>query len=667
MAKKPHRRSRQSFKRQLQVHIGPGVPGGLDQLRYRVKTRAESSPWQQRLAIFARDPKNRIPYHDYQYLKTILTIVNSNSPGRLNRMSYQDFTNLISKYYWERIQKIRGPSRPSNPGVYQLKGKTLAHKLEPSTQFRREYHGHVSPELQMRARVKMSTALAQDHDPSVHIDTQSYYLMVKLRKESGELLPKEGNETVYDVTIPDTFDIRNKATGFKPSDTHILHFDQQKDTRKYWRGELSVLKQVKGEKFSDLVVKLQKEAWAKAKLIHTLRDKLLATAHQMSKLASQARSSRTLSPDSVKAAQEANRKEAKAQKWVENLLTLKNMKDVIPVDINMLKESWVWYLWLIASENAYGVHVAERKTMRTVDPSFDLSDPQGKKRKQGPITNAPIRPARTQSASYDGYMLRGLGITNVGEFQRKLLQFYRDPVVATGKVWVPVTTSIVSHGIDPSDMQKYLMLSKKQHRQAIRARNIAGLEGGLFKIRKTVNFNIYPFNLSSSPYPFALVPAKDYLQWFDSPVHPGKRLIHGRDELVQGPKTSRSPSEIKRDVMNKTDDWDPKVMGMQAIHADNERQQEIAAKEILLAINTLEKKNTEFERKRLERKRQYLAFKSRDTGIPLDITAPGGPGDQIFQSRFNVEKARRLKKLRNLRKEDISSGIIERVMSIGGQ
>lgn len=512
------KRMRQAWRRHLK-----------QSLKHPAYVPEPPSPWEVKLRKICRD--NRIPRKDFNILKQLLNKLDTSGKLNLDSVSYAKLEEVVLHYYKSELEYKQYPHRDVRASsVYSLQGKPQKWLIGPDTELRRQalavYRHPASSSDEQKARdlvqnaaaARVYAALSQEEDPHIKVGDNEYYYLFVRPSRNKERTPKSTKGTnTYEVTIPVDLDLRNK-TSFPRHREDLVNFEKVKDTRPYWKGAKNTLMHVEGMPFKEAVKHTQEYAWNNgaekiAKALESWRKITKAISYLEDKLNKTDREK-----EQLKYLKE------KGMPALANLFTFRTE--------NMGK-AWTWYLWLVASENAYGIHVSERKGTRPRVPA-SVDEPEGKSIKGSKISDSPIRPITEKPEhKYAGELFRGVGYD-----QHNLYNLVEKPEIlkrgGVEKIWFPVVGSVKKFGIDVNNITRYMHESRRQKRMQRVAHNIAGHVGNRLVVKRDQPFPIYPFSVKGVPYLFAVVPAKHYLLHFDSPIHPGKRLVHGKQELQPG-------------------------------------------------------------------------------------------------------------------------------------
>jgi hypothetical protein len=559
-------------------------------------------------------------------------------PGRLNTLPFDQFAQVIYQFYRDN-RKDFAPRGGLISGITRETG-VQRQRADSAMDFRRDYNYSIDPDLGDReatgvdllawpasmrnrgaradrhvaARMKMADTLADEHDPSVKIGNKLWYVFAKPAplKRSQTSKSKSGKRK-YEVVIPPDFDIERK--GFLDiKGLNFMKMDVARDLRGFWKGEsaLRVIHTSWSPDFEEFVAKMQDRAWnhEKGKLAYAMQKQMAKYAlvyAQMQALSNQAgRSGDTKKLDDIKTKMDDYKD--KLSQYLAFELPGMNKAE--------MANAWTWYLWLIAAENAYGVHLPERRTMRPTLAGSAQNPPR--KVKVGKVDQTPIRIVREPgNKRYSPEIFSGLGYSQgSGEVRltQGLKRFFSDPERGKRRVWMPITVSLREIGIDIAKLKRgdYLALSQAQKNIQVPARQVAGRINGELVVKKSAQFPMYAFSVGSSPYLLGLARADKYLQWFDSPVHPGKRLIHGREKLVSGPKSFKTPEELARHARPRDEITPGEQENLQKQMADSlqarrqlERRQKTAARDLARRIKEQQQRAARERLLQQRRKQRY--------------------------------------------------------------
>lgn len=206
-------------------------------------------------------------------------------------------------------------------------------------------------------------------------------------------------------------------------------------------------------------------------------------------------------------------------------------RDAHAATLAHLGTSYTWYLWLLASEQAYGVRLPERQAL----PENHLR-PHESSAVVGRKLEWPIQPVgREPVARWDTTALEKTGILggNIVKFHKDLenspYKLTNQGDKAITHLWIPLVGDLWKKwklDTHPAAISDYLA-SAKRHPETIG--HIAGEMGGKLHPRQPgLSIQQYTFEAGTPQRSFSLVPAIGYLQYFDSPAHGGDRLVHGQ-------------------------------------------------------------------------------------------------------------------------------------------
>lgn len=217
----------------------------------------------------------------------------------------------------------------------------------------------------------------------------------------------------------------------------------------------------------------------------------------------------------------------------------------------MMRKSYTYYLWLLASEDEYGVLLPERQHLY---PSYS-PDKNALKGKE-PMWAVRKQTVKGGQWTWDKSVLRGLGYSPMrfDSFQADLRETnYRKAIKsedAKADLWVPFVGSPskpIGIKLHPANVSDYIEKASKTGRVKPKAFNVAGNVGQKLDVVDIVT-PFYTFNKAGLE--FGLISAMEYLKHFDSPHHTGSRLVHGQGftepRTVYDPKNPKTIKDTPR-------------------------------------------------------------------------------------------------------------------------
>lgn len=425
-------------------------------------------------------------------------------------------------------------------------GLSLAHET-PHRLTAAEMEGHYHPDVQKMYRAVRKDKAGHMRDGAVVWDSEDrpYYVFVRLYKGTpGDVPARDDGTRDYEVVLPITMDFRS-GRAISEDDWKKYHKGRGlKDTdfRRVMRKAhtMSVLQKVNAHVFEDIILPLQMKAWKRASVFWHWWGLYQDSLKDIEDLEHKAIRG-MLSPE--------EQKQLKAGHLVHDI-----RKDILlgkmpqaghPDETEMRKwhiskqlmgESYTWYLWLLVSEQEYGIRVTERKAMYP-QYSSDPTELKGEK----PFWAIRLKKQEGGERKWDKTLVKGLGYsgaTGWGDFISDLASSSYRGAGSEGerqRIWVPVVSSaklkrwgMKFHHVNITD---YLNLARSMGGVQKSTGPLAGKIGGKLDVHKLENIPQYVFIPPGGARKLALVPALGYLQKFDSPTHGGERLIHGRHDF----------------------------------------------------------------------------------------------------------------------------------------
>lgn len=197
--------------------------------------------------------------------------------------------------------------------------------------------------------------------------------------------------------------------------------------------------------------------------------------------------------------------------------------------------SYTWYLWLLISEDEYGIRIPERQQMYPAYPK----EPRATK---GLEPHWSIRPVQREGGTprWNDALLAGLGfgMNDWPRFEAELRDSHYKFTKSDAEIqrlWVPLVGAIRERfglRLHPANINEYLDMAKQANKVFHATGPVLGREGGKLTVRNRLPMPQYRFRAGDVDREFSLIPALGYLQYFDSPTHGGARLVHGQRELV---------------------------------------------------------------------------------------------------------------------------------------
>lgn len=398
-------------------------------------------------------------------------------------------------------------------------------------------------------------------------------------------------------------------------------------------------------KLGDVVLEAQKMAWKKAEPYYALRVSYKETVKKLDKLTKKyLRQNYTASYSeedapvieylgSWKRVLE-NAAKGRQISYADKLLTKENAKQLKEITKNA-HESLTWLLWLHACEDQFGVLLPERQRLpENADKPRVTAGTQPK-----PEHSVIQLVGREEEPTWNLQVLRGVGF-RANEMQRfetalqkAKYKFGNQGNKAITHIWVPlVDLDKYERGLGmnflPKNVSDYLRSSKK----ITRTEYILGREGDDIDVK--VGMPIPQYKFTHNGIAFSLIPAAEYLRFFDSPKHGGDRLVHGVG-VVPGKLPTRTHYE--REFLNRHPNFTPRK-GVY-IHDPGVRQADVLKMERNLQVSRFKS-----ERQRVmgqaERNKQIAARKGLHY-IPSGTRTFTGFAGYGTKPRFTGTMARR--------------------------
>jgi hypothetical protein len=212
--------------------------------------------------------------------------------------------------------------------------------------------------------------------------------------------------------------------------------------------------------------------------------------------------------------------------------------------LSRLGDSYTWYLWLLAAENQYGVRLPERQKLPENAKYPHVINPV-----QPQPQHWTIQPTgREEIPRWEADVLRGIGFSPADfrsfevALQKSGYKLGYQGNKAITHLWVPLTGELINqYGLDvsPPDISDYVKDANKQHSTDY----VVGRTGNKVDVQHDLPIPQYKFNGGNPRREFSLIPAIDYLRYFDSPKHGGARLVHGQRFFEEPPKRSRTKAD----------------------------------------------------------------------------------------------------------------------------
>jgi uncharacterized protein YnzC (UPF0291/DUF896 family) len=216
-----------------------------------------------------------------------------------------------------------------------------------------------------------------------------------------------------------------------------------------------------------------------------------------------------------------------------------------------LGKNYTWYLYLLALEDEHGVLLTSR---RSEHPTF----PKGRSEVKAHTKYWTVQYAGSETMpKWDQKLLRDAGYLtgNYARFHKDLqLSTYRltdQSNRAVTQLWMPIVRTLEKFGLHghPENIDDYI-----EGARILQAADqyVFGWEGGEISVLpqkgkggRKLRGVLYTWSGGNPRRKFALIPAMEYLKWFDSPKHSGSRFIHGQKALT-APRREFDPLDPHR-------------------------------------------------------------------------------------------------------------------------
>jgi len=472
--------------------------------------------------------------------------------------TYYELARTFAKKY--ELQRHADQSRLGEPGTSGAHRDPGVQGWHPDAAFQSEFNlahekphrltapelaGHYHPDVQ-----RMYNAVRKDkpghlRDAAVVWDSEDrpYYFFARLHKTgSGEVPASADGTRTYEVVIPATMDFRT-GRAITEGDWKKYHKGQglqDTDFRRVMRNahSMSVLQKVKAPDFDSIIAPLQHKAWKRASVFWHWWQLYQQSLQDIDELENRGVNT-LLTPE--------ERGKLRARHLVHDIrrdILLGKMPQAHHPDEQEMKkwhiskqlmgESYTWYLWLLISEQEYGIRLPER---RALYPGYPTTPTELK----GEAPFWSIRPEQREGGErkWNKDLLKGLGysVRKWDDFIRQLTHSNYRMATSEGelqRLWVPVVSNslLKRWGVKfhPVNITDYLDIARTSGGVKKRTGPLLGKVGGNLAVHQLENVPQYVFIPPGGTRKLALIPALGYLQKFDSPAHGGERLVHDRVE-----------------------------------------------------------------------------------------------------------------------------------------
>lgn len=283
------------------------------------------------------------------------------------------------------------------------------------------------------------------------------------------------------------------------------------------------------------------------------------------------------------------------------------VEKAIKESTTMLGDSYTWYLWLLASEQQYGIRLPERK-----QAPENKKLPTGKNPVQAKPEHWTIQPVgREEVPRWDATVLKGIGFSPADfrsfevALEKSNYKLGLQGNKALTHLWVPMVDKLGGVKALPSDISDYLADAKTYPKTGY----VVGREGGKIVVRKDLPLKQYFFQAGSPRKTYSLISAVGYLQHFDSPKHGGVRLVHGQARLQAPPKPVHTTTDRpwSSQMRSRSQSWRTKRGRVaQGYHPEQTRKQREqaagrVAEKLLAQARQAEERRAAFEKRKLQR------------------------------------------------------------------
>jgi hypothetical protein len=549
--------NRRQVRQQL-AHTYRG-PGGAD---LDPQQFAANAPWKHKVNVIFREMD--VPQPDRRRIMDSFKVLErTKGPEYMQLLTVKALTDVVHrlvKGYAMQHSRPVAHQRPGVSGIYnssygfpshmrmtpdrELRHATLGYELE--TKSGRELALHPDPKVR-----RIATALHPgSNNQAVVYDLNDipYYILIHPYKKAPGSAPKgEDGVTEFTANIPH---------GILPSDTNFALYNKKQITieklMKTHSG-MEVLASKKEKDFQKVIVYFQELAWEKSRKwfeAYTYYRKAEKVRDEL-ELRDQRQGGLTYEEEM------ALKKAHIAVDFYHDIImgkvpkghfADKQVADHIKEVSQNSKKAYKWYVWLLISEAEYGIRLPERARMY---PNFPTTPSAIK----GLPYNWSIQPKRENQGKFDWDVdvIRGLGYRGGDwqDFEEALKASSYRFIRGEGEIqqlWLPLVGNVREKfglKLHPQNISDYISSAHHGGGAFSTAKYVVGKTSNKLTVRKVIQAPLYVFQAGTQKRQFALIPAANYHQHFDSPHHGGERLIHGEAKL-QSPVSGLALSKGKK-------------------------------------------------------------------------------------------------------------------------
>lgn len=556
MARKRSTRSIEN-QRARQQHLGREVKD------------APSVAWTRRAGYIMRDLRLH-PAQQRITFAALNALAGQKGEQFMANLTSTQMRDLIRKYTWNYTVHSAGMSRdPRISGFYNSPG-SLTHRVgidvapeafadQKKGSIPYKQRGFNSSEV-FRATIddldtqRMTTAELKDHkhphvkmlhkalvdDPAAveSADGRHFYVLGHISKTVHRT---HTGKSEYNLMMPRAMDYRGNARKFPPPEELIKTGFWTKWRTLLRTQDMAKLKNNAGREielkgsFEEAVKAAQKYAWERGKPFY----EILKHYYQVTKIL-KALEAKTRHKSGVHVAfshedELKHRQLTKAKAAIEDIFEGKRpeISSFTPQErehytklAKGIGDSLTWYLWLLACEHQFGVRIPERQRLKT-----NLDKPTTQNPVQPPTDQSVIQlTGREDTPRWNIEILKNIGfrVSEFDRFEQELKKsnynFMEQGNKAETHLWIPLfQDDLIKQGLKlmPSDISDYISRAKHWPK----TQHIVGKENGVISVRHDLPFSQY--NVQVRNKNFAFIPAAEYLKYFDSPKHSGRRMVHG--------------------------------------------------------------------------------------------------------------------------------------------
>ena len=537
--KKPDRRH---IRQKLAYDYRGPVKGEVDPSMF-----SANAPWQRKVSVIFREMN--VPSKDRRRIMDSFNIL-ERTKGRdyMQLLSVAELTAVIHKlvkdYAFEKSRPV-AHQRPGVSGSYHSPYGFPSHaKMTPDRALR---HATVDDDLHLMS----GRDLALHSDPRVRkiaaalhpgsenqavvydLDNIPYYILVRPHKKAPGSAPKEGGMTEFVANIP---------KGILPSDQNFaLYHKKQLEIGKLMKTNagMEVLASKKSKDFQSTIVHFQQLAWQKCKKWF----EAYTYYHQAKKIRDDLELKDQREHGLDYEGELALKKAHVAVDFYHDIMLGKVPKGHFPDQevYNHIKSvarearsAYKWYVWLLVSEAEYGIRLPERARLY---PNFPTTPSATK----GLPYHWSIQPKRNDSGEFkwNPDVIKGLGYTVnawenfISDLKASKYKFTRGDGEIQ-QIWLPIVGKVREKfglKLHPQNISDYIASANRSGKVEDTAKYVAGKTGNRLNVVKAMRAPLYISHGGTQNREFALIPAANYHQYFDSPYHGGERLIHGEAKL----------------------------------------------------------------------------------------------------------------------------------------